>query len=227
MSKFMVYSKDNGQVWSALDQYQFEEDGTLTGGINGANTLRYHPSTNPGVVEISDEDYKQLDINNLDKYIVVDNTIIEKPEDENYVPGESILEDKIVRLDIECTKTINNGTDVTLSDGTVEHFTLDAKDQSNLLGIGIELLTGADQIMWHVDDKTEHCKFYSAADAWTIIQTLTVFKKYHITYFRDLRIYVSSLTNDEEIMNINYGFALPDEFKSDVLKSLEASLGIS
>ena len=81
MSKFIVYSKDNGQVWSALDQYQFEEDGTLVGGINGANTLRYHPSTNPGVVEISDEDYKQLDINNLDKYIVVNNTIIEKPDD--------------------------------------------------------------------------------------------------------------------------------------------------
>ena len=227
MSKFVVYSKNNGEVWNVLDQYQFEDDGTLAGGINGANTLRYHVSTNPAVLEITDEEYNALNINNLNKYVVVDNTIIEKPEDENYVPGESVLEDKIVRLDIECTKTINNGTDVTLSDGTVEHFTLDAKDQANLLGIGIELLTGADQIMWHVDDKTEHCKFYSAADAWTIIQTLTVFKKYHITYFRDLRIYVSSLTNDEEIINVDYGFALPDEFKSDVLKSLEASLGIS
>ena len=81
MSKFIVYSKDNGQVWSALDQYQFEEDGTLAGGINGANTLRYHVSTNPAVLEISDEDYKQLDINNLNKYAVVDNTIIEKPDD--------------------------------------------------------------------------------------------------------------------------------------------------
>ena len=81
MSKFIVYSKDNGQVWSALDQYQFEEDGTLAGGINGTNTLRYHPSTNPAVLEITDEEYKQLDINNLNKYVVIDNTIIEKPDD--------------------------------------------------------------------------------------------------------------------------------------------------
>ena len=81
MSKFIVYSKDNGQVWSALDQYQFEEDGTLAGGINGVNTLRYHVSTNPAVLEITDEEYKQLDINNLNKYMIVDNIIIEKPDD--------------------------------------------------------------------------------------------------------------------------------------------------
>ena len=81
MSKFIVYSKYNGQVWSALDQYQFEEDGTLTGGINGVNTLRYHVSTNPAVLEITDEDYKQLDINNLNKYTVINSTIIEKPDD--------------------------------------------------------------------------------------------------------------------------------------------------
>ena len=58
MSKFIVYSNTNGQVWNALDQYMYEEDGTLAGGINGANTLRYHVSTNPAVLEISDEDYK-------------------------------------------------------------------------------------------------------------------------------------------------------------------------
>ena len=81
MSKFIVYSNTNGQVWNVLDQYQFEEDGMLVGGINGTNTLRYHPSTNPAVLEITDEEYKQLDINNLNKYMVVDNTIIEKPDD--------------------------------------------------------------------------------------------------------------------------------------------------
>ena len=80
MSKFIVYSNTNGQVWNVLDQYFYEEDGTLTGGINGANTLRYHPSTNPAALEITDEEYKQLDINNLNKYMIVDNTIIEKPD---------------------------------------------------------------------------------------------------------------------------------------------------
>ena len=81
MSKFVVYSNNDGQVWSVLDQYSYEEDGTLVGGINSTNTLRYHPSTNPAVLEVTDEEYKQLDINNLNKYMVVDNTIIEKPDD--------------------------------------------------------------------------------------------------------------------------------------------------
>ena len=81
MSKFVVYSKDSGQVWNALDQYMYEEDGTLAGGINGANTLRYHVSTNPAILEITDEEYNALNINNLGKYIVVDGNIVEKPDD--------------------------------------------------------------------------------------------------------------------------------------------------
>ena len=124
MSKFVVYSNTNGQVWNVLDQYSYEEDGTLAGGINGTNTLRYHASTNPAILEISDEDFDNLNINNLNNYVVVDRTIIEKPEDENYVPGESILEDKLIRFDIDCTNTIYAGTNVTLSDGNTYHFSL-------------------------------------------------------------------------------------------------------
>ena len=81
MSKFVVYSNNDGQVWSVLDQYSYEEDGTLVGGINGTNTLRYHPSTNPAVLEITDEEYNTLNIDNLGNYAVIDNTIIEKPDD--------------------------------------------------------------------------------------------------------------------------------------------------
>ena len=54
-----------------------------------------------------------------------------------------------------------------------------------------------------------------------IINTLTVFKSYHITYFRDLRIYVNSLENIEDVEAIYYGYTLPDEAKSDVLKYYE------
>lgn len=88
MSKFIIYSKDNGQVWNALDQFFYEDDGMLVGGINGANTLRYHPSTNPAVLEITDEEYNALNINNLGNYVVIDDVIIEKPD-------ESIMLDDI------------------------------------------------------------------------------------------------------------------------------------
>ena len=145
---------------------------------------------------------------------------------ERYVRAklQEAIHSKVSELDNTCERIIHDGTDVTLSDGNTKHFTLDEKDQANLTGIAIELITGADVVMWHVDDHSQHCEFYSPEDAWTIIKTLTAFKKYHITYFRDLRIYVENLTDEERVREVSYGFELPDEFKSDVLKSLESSL---
>ena len=140
---------------------------------------------------------------------------------------EEVKKVKIEHLDSTCENTIYAGTDVTLSNGSVEHFTLDAKDQLDLSGIGLQLLQGAEQIAWHKDDETESCKFYSAADGTTIIQTLTLFRTYHITYFRDLRIYVNSLTDADDVNAIEYGSVIPDEYKSDVLKSIEAQMGLA
>ena len=140
---------------------------------------------------------------------------------------EEVKKAKIEYLDSTCENTIYAGTDVTLSDGSVEHFTLDAKDQLDLSGIGLQLLQGAEQIAWHKDDETESCKFYSAADGTTIIQTLTIFRTYHITYFRDLRIYVNSLTDIDSVNAIEYGSVIPDKYKSDVLKSIEAQMGLA
>ena len=140
---------------------------------------------------------------------------------------EDVKKVKIEYLDSTCENTIYAGTDVTLTDGSVEHFTLDAKDQLDLSGIGLQLLQGAEQIAWHKDDETESCKFYSAADGATIIQTLTLFRTYHITYFRDLRIYVNSLSDANAVNAIEYGSVIPDEYKSDVLKSVEAQMGLA
>lgn len=133
---------------------------------------------------------------------------------------------KIQSLSTTCSNIIYQGTDVTLSDNTTQHFTLTERDQLNLSGIGLKLLMGAEQVAWHEDDETKECQYYSAQDAQLIIGTLTTFKEYHITYFRDLRIYVNSLQTVEEVNAIEYGFALPEEFKSQVLKDLEQMLGM-
>ena len=132
MSKFIVYSNTNGQVWNALDQYFYEEDGTLAGGINGVNTLRYHSSTNPGVVEISDEDYKQLDINNLNKYVVVDNTLIEKPEDSIVLDNiEDFKNYKIQQSKIILSEWLENNP-MLYTDG--KYYSVTAEKQSLLNG---------------------------------------------------------------------------------------------
>ena len=176
-------------------------------------------------IELYSDDDMYLAEYTLDDYDI-------KIEDNSlFLCNKATLEDvkkvKIEYLDSTCENTIYAGTDVTLSDGSVEHFTLDAKDQLDLSGIGLQLLQGAEQIAWHKDDETESCKFYSAADGATIIQTLTLFRTYHITYFRDLRIYVNSLSDANDVNAIEYGSIIPDEYKSDVLKSIEAQMGLA
>lgn len=132
---------------------------------------------------------------------------------------------KVEELDKVCEQTIFNGLDIPLSDGTVRRFTLTERDQLNLSGLAIKLLMGAESVAWHEDDETEHCIFLNREDALNMISTLTAYKEYHITYFRDLRIYVNTLTSVADVESITYGFALPEEAKSDVLKTYEQLLG--
>lgn len=140
-------------------------------------------------------------------------------------PVAELIDKKVRELNEACTATIYKGMNITLSDGETRKFTLTEKDQLNLSGIALKILMGAETVAWHEDDETAPCSWYNKTDALTIIGTLTTYKEYHITYFRDLRIYVKSLTTAAEIEAITYGFALPESAKSDVLKAYEQQLG--
>ena len=139
-------------------------------------------------------------------------------------PLEIAISTKISQLDKACTETIYAGSDIQLSDGNVYHFTLDMQDQANLTGVALQLGAGVPEVSWHTSDVMQPCVFYSPADAQTIINTLTMYKSYHITYFRDLRRYVLSLTSADSINNIEYGYTLPESAKSDVLKTYEVMM---
>ena len=67
------------------------------------------------------------------------------------------IKNKLEELSDICTKTIYSGLDIKLSNGTIEHFTLDEHDQLNLSGIGLQLGAGAEMISWHQDDITKPC----------------------------------------------------------------------
>jgi hypothetical protein len=40
----------------------------------------------------------------------------------------------------------------------------------------------------------------------------TQFKMYHTTYYNALKAYINSITNLEELSNIEYGMELPEEY---------------
>lgn len=114
--------------------------------------------------------------------------------------------------------TIRDGVLITLSDGTTEQFTLKDQDQTSLMGLQTLVAQGVENIPWHSADQSEHCKYYSNADMAIIAEKALQFITYHVTYFRDLRIYIRSLQTKEEIQNVTYGMTIPVECQSEVLK---------
>ena len=114
--------------------------------------------------------------------------------------------------------TIRDGVLITLSDGKNEQFTLKDQDQTSLMGLQTLVAQGVENIPWHSADQSEHCKYYSNADMAIIAEKALQFITYHVTYFRDLRIYIRSLQTKEEVQNVTYGTEIPLEYQSEVLK---------
>lgn len=146
------------------------------------------------------------------------------PEPEPYVPTlEEVQETKVTEMNIAQQTIIAQGIDVTLTDGTVEHFTLTEHDQTSLMGLQSQVAQGVEQIPWHTSDQSEHCKFYSNADMALITAAAMSYVTWHVTYFRDLRIYIRSLQTKEEVESVVYGMDIPAEYRSEPLKAMIAA----
>ena len=75
-------------------------------------------------------------------------------------------------------------------------------------------------IPYHADG--EMCIFYTNEEINRIIAAATSFKIYHTTYYNALKAYINALDTIEEISKIEYGTPIPEQYKSDVLKTLES-----
>ena len=136
---------------------------------------------------------------------------------------DQVQESKIYEMNTVQQKTIQAGIDVTLTDGTVEHFSLTDHDQTSLMGLQSQVAAGVDQIPWHTSNQSEHCKYYSNEDMQRIISAALSYVTYHVTYFRDLRIYIRSLDNIDDVKAITYGILIPEDYQSEPLKAMIAA----
>lgn len=140
---------------------------------------------------------------------------------------DELKEQKIAEMNIAQQESIQNGVDVTLLDGTIEHFTLTDHDQTSLMGLQTKVAQGETQIPWHTSDVNEPCKYYSNTDMALITETAMQAVTYAVTYFRDLRIYINSLEDSTSVQNVTYGMTIPKEYRSEVLADIYASKGIA
>lgn len=146
---------------------------------------------------------------------------------EPYVPTlEEVKEAKVKQMNAVQQQIIKNGVGVVLADGTTEHFSLDEYDQTNLMGLQAQVAAGQEQIPWHTSNQEEHCKFYSNADMQNIISTAMQHVTWHVTYFRDLRIYIRSLAAKDDVEAVMYGMDIPEEYQSEPLKAMLAAQSI-
>lgn len=132
---------------------------------------------------------------------------------------ESLRAAKLAEISQACRAAIIAGCDVTLSDGTVEHFALEETDQINLTTAYTACQQGAAEYPYHADGCL--CRLYSAADIIAIGNAATAHKLWHTTYCNHLMMWARRAETADELVGIVYGAALPD----DLAANMEAVLG--
>lgn len=149
------------------------------------------------------------------------------PDPEPYEPTlEEVQETKVSEMNYAQQQIVAQGCEVELTYGKKERFTLTTNDQLSLNALSVKTLEGMQIVPWHPADESVHCKFYSEEDMKKITDTCMNWVAYHVTYFRDLRIYIRSLHDKDTINAIQYGDSIPTEYQSEVLQSMLAERSI-
>lgn len=101
-----------------------------------------------------------------------------------------------------CQQHIYEGVDVTLLDGTVQHFSYDLADQANVSEMFYAVLSGATEYPYHADD--EICRVYSKEDIVRIYSTLSMYKTELVTYFNNLKAQIMQMDDVDEINAVEF-----------------------
>lgn len=109
---------------------------------------------------------------------------------------------KIAEIKQSCEDYIYAGTNVTLPDNTVEHFTYTLADQSNISEMFTAIMAGATEYPYHADG--EICKIYSKEQIVTIYGTLSLFKTEATTYHNSLKAQVNAMTDADTISAVKF-----------------------
>lgn len=161
-------------------------------------------------------------------YLSDDGSVYAPPEELGELPSapyvptpEELLvaakANKKTEVSAACEQIIYNGVNVTLADGSTEHFSLTEHDQINLFGKQAQLAMGAAQLEYHADGQP--CRYYSAADMQAIIQAAMFHVSYHTTYCNALNMWIAGCQEPEEVQGIFYGADVPEEYRSEVLNA--------
>ena len=175
--------------------------------INKPNTIFVRSGRGSLYENVPSEEY--LDENGIYKYKVVDGELIDVSKDEKISLTEEKLQkvraDKIAVLSSICRENIEKGVEY-----NNERFSYKIEDQSNLKESCNYAMTTGLEAPYHADGCT--CKLYPKEDLFAIYQMQTTNLTHNETYFNQLKMYINSLTDVNEIEDIYYGLELTGEY---------------
>lgn len=123
--------------------------------------------------------------------------LLQEPKSADFIKAEKI--DEIKKA---CEDYIYAGTNVTILDGTTEHFTYTLADQSNISEMFTAIMAGATEYPYHADG--EICKIYTKEQIVTIYGTLSLFKTEATTYHNSLKAQINTMTDADAISAIKF-----------------------
>lgn len=109
---------------------------------------------------------------------------------------------KLAEISKSCEDYIYAGTDVTLPDNTIKHFTYTLADQSNISEMFTAIMAGATEYPYHADG--EICKIYTKEQIVAIYGTLSLFKTEMTTYHNSLKAQINAMTDADAILAIKF-----------------------
>ena len=109
---------------------------------------------------------------------------------------------KLTEISKSCEDYIYAGTDVTLLDDTIKHFTYTLADQSNISEMFTAIMAGATEYPYHADG--EICKIYTKEQIVAIYSTLSLFKTEMTTYHNSLKAQINAMTDADAISAIKF-----------------------
>ena len=115
---------------------------------------------------------------------------------------ELVRENKLKEISLACNKAITDGFDLELG-GEDHHFSLTMHDQTNLLAIQVQILTGETEIAYHADG--EESRMFSADEMTEVIRAANTHKTRQLVYHNSLKKWVECLRRASRIREIEYG----------------------
>jgi len=145
------------------------------------------------------------------------------PDLEQYTPTlTQVKSTKISELSLICNKMIIHGIDIEI-DGIQEHFSYTDEDQRNIKELFDIVLQTNNSMYYHSDN--EGCKLYSVEQIISLYIAEVTNKMHNTIYFNQLKMYIESLDDANDISSIVYGSELSgkylDTYNNAMLKAKE------